>query len=117
MRGLRGRLASAGQQRDYAISSRDQLQAAVDRAAAEKARAEEAHQAKLGRLAEERSKAVEELADARRRIARLEQDLEASVLRENGMLGEAQHLDETFARKYRSPLWAGMRSRRTSSVT
>ena len=117
MRSLRGRLASAGQQRHYAVSSRNQLQAAVDRVVAEKALAEKAHQAELGRLAEERGKAVEELADARRRIARLEQDLEASVLRENGMLGEAQHLDETFARKCRSPLWAGMRSRRISSVT
>ena len=75
----------------------------MDRVAAEKALAEEAHQAELGRLAEERGKAAKELADARRRIARLEQDLEASALRENGMLGEAQHLDETFTRNYRPP--------------
>ena len=59
VRSLRGRLASAGQQRDYAVSSRDQLQAAVDRVVAEKALAEEAHQAELGRLAEERGKAAQ----------------------------------------------------------
>ena len=88
---------------------------------AKKAREEETHQAELRWLAEERGKMAEQLADARRRVAQLEQDLEgqahASTLRENGMLGEAQHLDEAFARKYRLPLWAGMRSRRTSSVT
>ena len=82
----------------------------MDRVVAEKARVEEAHQAELGRLAEERGKAAEELADAGKKIAQLEKDLEAqaraSTLRENGMLGEAQHLDETFARKYRFFLWA-----------
>ena len=75
---------------------------------AEKARAEEAHQAERGRLVEESRKAAEELADARRRVAQLEQDLEAqaraATLQESGMLGEAQHLDEAFARKYRLPL-------------
>ena len=70
---------------------------------AEKARAEEARQAELSRLAEEHGKAAEALADAGKKIAQLKKDLEAqaraSTLRENGMLGEAQHLDETFARK------------------
>jgi len=42
---LRGWLAVAGQQRDFAVGSRDRLQAKVDRVVAEKARAEEAHQA------------------------------------------------------------------------
>ena len=106
--GLRGRLGAAGQQRDFAVSSRDRLQAAVDRVVAEKARAEEAHQAEQRRLVEESRKAAEELADARRRVTQLEQDLEAqaraATLQENGMLGEAQHLDEAFARKYRLPL-------------
>jgi len=74
---------------------------------AEKARAEEAHQAERGRLVEESRKAAEELADARRRVAQLERDLEAATLRENGMLGEAQHLDEAFARKCRLSLCAG----------
>ena len=111
----------AGQQRDFAVSSRDRLQAKVDRVVAEKARAEEAHQAELGRLVEEHGRVAEELADARRRVAQLEQDLEAqaraSTLREDGMLGEAQHLDKAFARKYRLPLWSGMRSRQLSSMT
>ena len=111
MPGLRGQLAAAGQQRDFAVSSRDRLQAAVDRVVAEKARVEEAHQAKLGRLAEERGKAAEEFADAGKKTAQLEKDLEAqaraSTLRENGMLSEAQHLDEAFASKYHCFLWAG----------
>ena len=77
--GLRGRLAAAGQQRDFTVSSRDRLQAAVDRVVAEKARVEEAHQAELGRLAEGRGKVAKELADARRRIAQLERDLEAQT--------------------------------------
>ena len=91
--GLRGWLAEAGQQRDDAVGDRDRLQAEVDRLVAEKARAEDAHQAELGRLAEECGKAAEDLADAGRKIAQLEKDLEAqasaSAIRESGMLGEA----------------------------
>ena len=49
----------------------------MDRLATEKAKAEEAHQTELGQLAEERGKVVEELADAGRRVAQLEKDLEA----------------------------------------
>ena len=77
---------------------------------AKKARAEAAHRAEVSRLAEERSKVAEELADAGKKIAQLEKDLEAqtraSTLRENGMLSEAQYLDEAFAHKYRCFLWA-----------
>ena len=113
--GLQGRLAEAGQQRDLAVGDRGRLQDAVDRMVAEKARAEEAHQAELGRLAEERGKAAEELADAGRRVAQLEKDLEAqaraSAVREHGMLSEAQHLDEAFAREYYLFLWSGWPSR------
>ena len=75
--GLRCRLAEAGEQHDLAVGDHDRLQAEVGWMVAEKARAEEAHQAELGRLAEERGKAAEELADAGKKIAQLEKDLEA----------------------------------------
>ena len=77
--GLRRRLGEVGEQRDRVIGDRDRLQSEVDRLVAEKAKAEDAHQAELGRLAEERGKAAEELADAGRRIAQLEKDLEAQA--------------------------------------
>jgi hypothetical protein len=100
-------LVEAGQARDQLADDKSQLQAEVERLKEEATKTEEAHQAELLRLKEEHEKAAVakdgELKAAVDGRAELEKALKAldraGNLEQQGMLLEAQHLDEVFASK------------------
>jgi hypothetical protein len=100
-------LVEAGRERDQLADDKSQLQAEVGRLKEEATKTAEAHQAELLRLKEEHKKAaaakdgkLKAAVDGR---AELEKALEArdraGNLERQGMLLEAQHLDEVFASK------------------
>ena len=100
-------LAEAGQEHDQLADDKRQLRAEVERLKTEATKTVEAHQAELLRLKEEHEKAPatkdDELKAAVDGRAELEKALEAhdraGNLERQGMLLEAQHLDEVFASK------------------
>ncbi|XP_040255521.1 uncharacterized protein [Aegilops tauschii subsp. strangulata] len=103
---LRTWLAEADQQRDQATANNNQLRAEVERPNAEAVKASEAHQAELVQLADDHGKAAAtkdaELKVAVEKGAGFEKELEARnrawAVQENGMMCEAQHLDELLTR-------------------